>query len=214
METNQDQNDAAYMSLLTRNIPGVGNTPLSSVTSKPDFNLLHITNKRAEALSTTSMSDKQRDAIKTLEKARNDAFFVSEGDEPFQTVHIIPTQSETVFISNPADPRPLPSEAEFLKLLKDAQIVDEDQDVADATCEKIFDLRAILNKSNPGADKIAKALHEVFDYDPSASATSEGNRKVALYRVTLPYSSTRVHLWVLGWVDLHLLGLHTISIES
>ncbi|KAF9976000.1 hypothetical protein BGZ75_000353, partial [Mortierella antarctica] len=93
--------------------------------------------------------------------------------------------------------------------------VEDDEDYASATCERSLDLHTILSSSNPGADKIAKALQDVFLQDPSASAAATSTPPaMALYRVTLPSSATRVHLWILGWVDDHLLGYHTVSIET
>ncbi|KAF9963148.1 hypothetical protein BGZ70_007604, partial [Mortierella alpina] len=104
---------------------------------------------------------------------------------------------------------------EFLTILKNGRLlsVEDDEDYDSATCERSFDLHTILSSSNPGADKIAKALKDVFLQDPAAAASST-SPAMALYRVTLPSSATRVHLWILGWVDDHLQGYHTVSIET
>ncbi|KAF9104703.1 hypothetical protein BGX27_009985 [Mortierella sp. AM989] len=210
------ENDAAYMSMLTRNIPGVGNTPLTSSTLNSSITTLNssstttlLTNKEV----TSTLTDNQRHAIDILEDARKDAYFVSEGEEPFQIVHIIPNHSITPVATDTRAPLPLPTSSELLRLLKDAQFIPTDNsEETPVECEQLLDLKTILNTSNPGAKNIAIALQELFHYDPSRE--SHTNSAVALYRVTLPSSATRIHLWILGWVDGHLLGLHTISIES
>ncbi|KAF8952577.1 hypothetical protein CPC16_012029 [Podila verticillata] len=200
MEPNQDP-DVAYMSLLNRVIPGVGSTPLIT---KPSTNLRHITSTSA---TPSSLTTSQQQAIKTLEDALENALFVSEGEEPYATVHIVPTKTFTS--TAPA----LPSAPELLQILKgiddDLDQGDDDDEVKDGTtCERTTDLKAILAPTNPGHQAIANALHSIFGYDATSST-----HPVALYRVSPP-STTRVHLWVLGWVDHHLLGFHTISIES
>ncbi|KAF9360411.1 hypothetical protein BGX34_007777 [Mortierella sp. NVP85] len=201
---NQDSVDAAYMSLLIRNIQGVGN---NSIQQTPSAATAQIANK--------DLTDKQINAIRTLDEALKDALFVSEGEEPFQTVHIVPKQSIALDASNAvetkdtASHKPLPTDAEFVQLLAEEQLIPDDEDGQDEIlCERSTDLSSILD--NPGCGHITKALQDLFGKD----LTSDENKNVALYRVTLPSSATRVHLWVLGWVDQHLLGLHTISIES
>ncbi|KAF9183796.1 hypothetical protein BGZ51_003750 [Haplosporangium sp. Z 767] len=213
MEPIQDPNDAAYMAMLTRNIPGVGNTPLVATSTKTT----------TPATTEVPATDHQRQAMEILERAITGSLFVSEGDEPFQVVHIVPNGSSfsTAEMSSTDSSLPLPSESEFVRILKNAQLsslgatgqhdIDSDNDEEMTTCEKTSDLQSILRKSNPGTDRIAKALQDIYHYDPSSSTSSA---PVALYRVTLPSSSTRVHLWIVGWVDHHLVGLHTISIES
>ncbi|KAG0195840.1 hypothetical protein BGX28_000530 [Mortierella sp. GBA30] len=210
----QNQNDAAYLSMLTRNIPGVGNTPLSSNASKRSSTSDPLTNRDKNNLNSNDLTEKQRQATKTLDSALSDALFVSEGEEPFQIVHIIPTESSLQSnVSASSSSLPLPTDRELLKILKSARLLPEDDDVDDINCERSFDLQPILDSStSPGADKIAKALKDVFQQDPSS--ISSQLPAMALYRVTLPSSQTRVHLWVLGWVDQHLLGYHTVSIES
>ncbi|KAF9998916.1 hypothetical protein BGZ80_006530 [Entomortierella chlamydospora] len=205
--------DAGYMAMLTRNIPGVGvgNAPLNSAVSPPTI----LTNKNLTGAALT-LTDKQRHAIGILDSATKDAIFVSEGDEPFQTVHLIPKQSDTHLVANNTSaPSPLPTASELLTLLKDAQLISADDDDDEETpieYEQSFDLKAILSSSNPGAQNIADALQQIFQYDLSHG--NQTNPTVALYRVILPSSPTEVHLWILGWVDQHLLGFHTISIES
>ncbi|KAG0353566.1 hypothetical protein BG005_007153 [Podila minutissima] len=209
MEPSQDPTDAAYMSLLNRVIPGVGNMPLTTKpTTKPKP--AHITSM-STSTSPSSLTTTQRQAIKTLEGALENALFVSEGEEPYAAVHIVPTTSFTASTTHPA----LPSAPELRQILKDTGITDdldqgddaEDED--DATCERTMDLKVILAPKNPGHEDIAKALRSIFGYDSTSTSHS-----VALYRISSPASPTRVHLWVLGWVDHHLVGLHTISIES
>lgn len=203
MEPSQDL-DAAYMSLLNRVIPGVGNTPLATKPStKPRQ---HIT---SASTTPSPLTTSQQQALRTLEDALENALFVSEGEEPYATVHIVPTK--TFASTAPA----LPSAPELLQILKDTGIGedldqgdDDGEDQDNTTCERTTDLKAILAPTNPGHQNIAKALHSIFGYD-----TASSTHPVALYRVSPP-SSTRVHLWVLGWVDHHLLGFHTISIES
>ncbi|KAG0026480.1 hypothetical protein BGZ81_006321 [Podila clonocystis] len=207
MEPSQDPADVAYMSLLNRVIPGVGNTPLTTKsTTKPQPTHITSTSTTPSSLTTT-----QQQAIKTLKGALENALFVSEGEEPYATVHIVPTKISTASSTHPA----LPSAPELLQILKDSGISDdldqgddvEDED--DATCERTTDLSAILAPTNPGHQDIDKALHSIFGYDSNSTS-----HPVALYRISSPGSPTRVHLWVLGWIDHHLVGLHTISIES
>ncbi|KAF9345239.1 hypothetical protein BGX26_003362 [Mortierella sp. AD094] len=211
MEPTQSSTDAAYMSMLTRNIPGVGNTPLNSATLNPPTIL---TNKDCLTGAALTLTDKQRHAISVLDGARKDALFVSEGEEPFQIVHLIPKQSDTPHVvTSTSAPSPPPTGSELLTLLKDAQLIPADgNEETPIEYEQSFDLKAILSNSNPGAQNIAVALHQLFQYDLSHG--NHNNPAVALYRVILPSSPTRVHLWILGWIDQHLLGLHTISIES
>jgi len=204
---NQDSVDAAYMSLLTRNIQGVGNNSIQQTPSAATATTAQIANK--------DLTDKQIYAIRTLDEALKDALFVSEGEEPFQTVHIVPKQSIAQDTSNavetedPASHKPLPTNAEFVQLLVEEQLIPDDEDDQDEIlCERSTDLSSILD--NSGCSHITNALQDLF----GKNLTSNENKNVALYRVTLPSSATRVHLWVLGWVDQHLLGLHTISIES
>ncbi|KAF9909017.1 hypothetical protein EC991_009200 [Linnemannia zychae] len=256
--TDDDLNNA-YMNMLNRNIPGVGNNPITpsttttTTTTTPAPTATHLTNKNtANTLLTnttatdSSLTQKQRDAIDTLKASLKDALFVSEGEEPFQTVHISTSASDTTkatATSTPTDTvamttttTSLPTEQEFRTLLYSTHLLpsfqsqqhqlqesqdddndddneDDDQDV----CERSSDLGSILTNANPGSDKIAQALHTIFDYPLSSSAattTAAKDDKVMLYRITDPSSSTRVHIWVLGWIDGDLIGLHTISIES
>lgn len=213
MEPTLDSIDASYMALLTRHIPGVGTNSNSSQQHPPSA-------ASATAHFMSPLTDKQKDAIRILDGAHKDALFVSEGEEPFQTVHIAPKRSiaqdtpTAAATDNAASQQPLPSETEFIRLLQEAQLIPyddgDDHETFKVICERTKDLSSILNEFNTGRGNISKALHDLFGYD----ATFEANNSVALYRVTLPSSTTRVHLWVLGWVDHHLLGLHTISIES
>ncbi|KAF9310204.1 hypothetical protein BG003_008832 [Podila horticola] len=209
MEPSQDPADAAYMSLLNRVIPGVGSMPL---TTKPATKPTPTHIASTSTLTTSSpLTATQQQAIKTLEDALENALFVSEGEEPYATVHIAPTKTFTTSTTHPA----LPSAPELLQILKDTRIAedldqgDSVEDEDDATCERTMDLKAILAPTNPGHQDIAKALHSIFGYDSTSTSHS-----VALYRISSPVSPTRVHLWVLGWVDHHLVGFHTISIES
>ncbi|KAF9952522.1 hypothetical protein BGZ72_006145 [Mortierella alpina] len=219
MDHTMNPNDAAYMSMLTRNIPGVGNTPLTNQSaSKPTASTL-LTNTRTGD-SHSKLTAKQTEATHALETAASGALFVSEGDEPFQLVHIDPrssssSSSASSVSSVTAGSHSLPTDKEFLTILKDAHLlaVNDDEDFDSASCERSFDLHTILNNANTGADKIAKALQDVFHQDPSAAASST-SPAMALYKVILPSSETRVHLWILGWVDHHLLGYHTVSIET
>ncbi|KAI7820057.1 hypothetical protein BC939DRAFT_458821 [Gamsiella multidivaricata] len=219
MDPTQDSTDAAYLSMLTRTIPGVGNTPYVPTASKPTSSISHITNKNT---ATNDLTAHSTHAIAILEHAQQDALFISEGEERFQTVDIfIPsnqshapsslpsTTTTTVTTSSNTAARPLPSESDLLSILKEAQLLPNESDIA---CEQTTDLHIILNQSNPGSDKIQSALLDLFHYDPTASPTQHPT--VALYRVILPSSPTRVHLWILGWVDQHLMGFHTISIET
>ncbi|KAG0258905.1 hypothetical protein BG011_002991 [Mortierella polycephala] len=198
MESTQDPNDAAYMAMLTRKIPGVGDTPLVPTS----------TATATAAKTTAAATDHQRQAMEILERAITGSLFVSEGDEPFQVVHIVPNGSSfstAETSSTDSSSLPLPSESEFVRILKDTQLsslgtisqydINSDNDEELTTCEKTSDLQSILRKSNPGADRIAKALQDIYHYDPSSSTSSA---PVALYRVTLPSSSTRVHLWIVG----------------
>ncbi|KAG0075492.1 hypothetical protein BGZ93_004187, partial [Podila epicladia] len=102
MEPSQDSTDAAYMSLLNRVIPGVGNTPLTTKpTTKPKLN--HITSMSAST-SPSTLTATQQQAIKTLEGAVENALFVSEGEEPYATVHIVPTKTFIASTTRPALP--------------------------------------------------------------------------------------------------------------
>ncbi|KAF9088235.1 hypothetical protein BGX23_007551 [Mortierella sp. AD031] len=266
MDPSQDSLDmVAYMNMLNRNIPGVGNNPLTSATTtttttapppaKPTTTTTtHLTNKTT-TLPTKPLTQNQRHAIDTLNAALKDALYVSEGEEPFQTVHITigtgpgagtaspqPSAAATATTATATATAPsttttsFPSEADFVTLLETAQLLTpsssfslqqaEDDDAK--TCEKSSDLQSILNKSNPGSDKIAQALHDIFGYPSSPSpspiaatttvvnpdSNKKKNDKIMLYRVADPSSSTKVHIWVLGWIDGDLVGVHTISIES
>ncbi|KAF8968661.1 hypothetical protein BGZ46_010825 [Entomortierella lignicola] len=210
MDPDQSSADAAYMSLLTRKIPGVGNSPLDSTTPKlPTL----LTNSSTKGL-TSNLSHQQQTAINTLQDATKDALFVSEGEEQFQAVHIIPSHSDTpaAVTSSSATPSspPLPTSSELLKLLQDAHLIPTDHNNdTDVQCEQSSNLNILLNNSYPGANHIAAALRDLFQNDQG-----QLNPNLALYRVTLPSSPTRVHLWILGWIDHHLFGFHTISIES
>lgn len=209
------------MALLERNIPGVG----MNSNQQPPSNAAATAHLANQDRSVSPSTDKQRAAIRILERALKDALFVSEGEEPFQTVHIVPKHSitegtSTAALADNTTLEPLPTNVEFIQILQEAQLIPADDDNnnhrgdTDVTpkivCERTTDLSSVLNESNTGRDNIGKALHDVFGYD----ATSTPNSNVALYRVTLPSSATRIHFWVLGWVDRHLVGLHTLSIES
>ncbi|KAG0060629.1 hypothetical protein BGZ89_012095 [Linnemannia elongata] len=237
-DINNDIN-AAYMNMLNRNIPGVGNNPLhptSTTTTKPTTTTpTHLTNKSTNAnltSTTPSVTKNQQHAIDTLQAAIKNALYISEGEEPYQTVHISTTTTgttgataETVLTKNTS----FPTEQQFVHLLQTIQLLPsfqqlvqtEDEDEGN-TCEKSFNFQSILNKSNPGSDKLAQALHDVFGLpsNPEEMTTttnttaSPENDKMVLYRVADPSSSTKVHVWVLGWIDGDLIGLHTISIES
>ncbi|KAF9134160.1 hypothetical protein BGW39_007898 [Mortierella sp. 14UC] len=243
--TNDDLNNV-YMNMLNRNIPGVGNNPITpstttTTTTAPaaTATTTHLTNKNtANTLMNTagtggSLTQKQRHAIDALTASLKDALFISEGEEPFQTVHIsIGTSGTTpaTMDTTTASVTTFPTEQEFRTLLhtthllpsfqsqhqqQEAQDGDDDNDDDQDVCERSSDLGSILAKSNPGSDKIAQALHTHFEYPSSSSATTATkNDKVVLYRIADPVSSTRVHIWVLGWIDGDLIGLHTISIES
>ncbi|KAF9999055.1 hypothetical protein BGZ65_005522 [Modicella reniformis] len=217
MEPTLDPSDSAYMSLLTRNIPGVGTRNIPGVGNPPRAaTTAHISNDEA---SMSSLTIKQKEATRALEEAQKVALFVSEGEEPFRTVHIIPRQSitqetlEATGITATTSQQPLPTEAEFIQLLREAQLItiDGDEMMPEIKCERTTDLTAIQNNTYPDWNKIEKALCDLFGYGVS---TAGENATVALYRVTLPSCMTKVHLWVVGWVDHHLLGLHTISIET
>ncbi|KAG0300812.1 hypothetical protein BGZ97_003069 [Linnemannia gamsii] len=240
MDPSQESYDGlntAYMNMLNRNIPGVGNNPLNTTTTKPT----HLTNKTKDttsATATTLLTQNQRHAIDTLQAAIKDAFYVSEGEEPYQTVHITTTTTTTTGATAlKKTTTSFPTEQEFVTLLHATQLlpsfqqqqqqVQEDEDEGN-TCEKSSNLQSILNTSNPGSDKLAKALQDVFGYCSSSSSTEANTTttataaattapkddKMVLYRVADPSSSTKVHIWVLGWIDNDLIGLHTISIES
>ncbi|KAF9575135.1 hypothetical protein EC968_004361 [Mortierella alpina] len=226
MDNTINPNDAAYLSMLTRNIPGVGNTPLNNQSASTPTTSALLTNNKPGL--NTKLTTKQTEATHALETAASGALFVSEGDEPFQLVHIDPhptssssssssslSSSTSKPVGTTASSPALPTETEFLSILKKGHLlaVDDDDDFDSASCERSFDLQTILSSSNPGADKICKALQDVFLQDPLAAASS-ASPALALYRVTLPSSETRVHLWILGWVDHHLLGYHTVSIET
>ncbi|KAI1320171.1 hypothetical protein EDD11_001775 [Mortierella claussenii] len=200
----QDPNDAAYMSLLTRTIPGVGDTLSTTSASNTTVNLSKHQDQK-------NLTEKQWHAIKVLEEAQKDALYISEGEEPFQTVCIVPEPSGTAAgaARKEALSTPLPTGTELLQFLRNGHVLSEQEDMSNVTCEISSGLDMILNKSNPGADRIAKALQDIFQYDSSMEPST-----VALYRVALPSSPTKVHLWILGWIDGHLLGFHTISIES
>ncbi|KAF9909666.1 hypothetical protein BX616_011097 [Lobosporangium transversale] len=218
MEPTDNANDAAYMSMLTRNIPGVGNTPLNFTPSKATTTAT-ITFNLNNFIAVEALTDKQRSAIKILQEAQKDTLFVSEGEEPFQYVHINPKQRAavtTINADNSSSQPPLPTGHEFLKLLETNQVSSDEQEITNAVCEATPDLSTILNKANPGSHKIAKALEDVFHFNANKNGEIQSLKdpKVALYRVILPSSPTRVHLWTLGWVDNHLLGFYTISIES
>ncbi|KAF9299236.1 hypothetical protein BGZ88_012203 [Linnemannia elongata] len=204
-DNNNDDINAAYMNMLNRNIPGVGNNPLhptSTTTTKPTTTAsTHLTNKSTNAnltSTTPSVTKNQQHAIDTLQAAIKNALYISEGEEPYQTVHISTTTTGTT-----------------------GATAETDEEEGN-TCEKSFNFQSILNKSNPGSDKLAQALHDVFGLpsDPEEMTTttnttaSPENDKMVLYRVADPSSSTKVHVWVLGWIDGDLIGLHTISIES
>ncbi|KAG0326929.1 hypothetical protein BGZ99_008693 [Dissophora globulifera] len=215
MDPPQDLNDAAYMAMLTRNIPGVGTAPVAStsVSNPPASDAGHITSNNHSVASTT-LTDKQRRAIQALDAARHGAFFVSEGDEPFETAHIVPSSlvaATTTTEASTTDQRPAPTAAELLAILRDAQLIN-DEDAMDADCEKDPHLRDILEVPYPGAKELARTVCDLFNYD--ATSASKETSTVALYRVSLPSSPARIHIWILGWIDQHLIGLHTISIET
>jgi len=216
MDQEQSKDDIAYMSLLTRDVPGVGTKPL--VATGTDNR-----QKIDPSSPASTLSDSQHRAIKTLEAALKDALFVSEGEESFETVHIVPKKHIATSSSNNL---PLPTEAEFLQLAGEMHLIsddpeDQDDDAEDLSCERTFDLKSVLASTNPGADKIEHALRDIFHYHTTGSqhtSTQTGEKgskegPLALYRVTAA-SSTRVHVWVLGWVDQELIGFHTVSIES
>lgn len=237
-DNNNDYINAAYMNMLNRNIPGVGNNPLhptsttTTTTTKPATT--HLTNKSTNAnlTSTSSVTKNQQHAIDTLQAAIKDAFYISEGEEPYQTVHISTATTgitgatpETALTKNTS----FPTEQEFVTLLQTTQLLpsfqqltqteDEDEDEGNF-CEKSSNFQSILNKSNPGSDQLAQVLHDIFGlpFTPEVTTTTTTsvpeNDKMVLYRVADPSSSTKVHIWVLGWIDGDLIGLHTISIES
>ncbi|KAF8939062.1 hypothetical protein BGZ47_008330 [Haplosporangium gracile] len=227
-QDNNDDINASYMNMLNRNIPGVGNNPLIPVTTttRP----AHLTNKITNSnLTMSPVTENQRRAIETLQTALKDAFYISEGEEPYQTVHIS-TITGTASTTDLTKTTSFPTEQEFVTLLHTTQLLssfqqltqNEDED-EESTCEKSFDLQSILTKSNPGSEKLAQALHDVFGLSSSskvstttttAAVDTTKNDKMVLYRVADPSSSTKVHVWVLGWIDGDLIGLHTISIES
>ncbi|KAK3831395.1 MAG: hypothetical protein JOS17DRAFT_745204 [Linnemannia elongata] len=234
-DNNNDDINAAYMNMLNRNIPGVGNNPLhptsTTTTTKPTTT--HLTNKSTNAnlTSTSSVTKNQQHAIDTLQAAIKDALYISEGEEPYQTVHISTTTSgatpDTALTKNTS----FPTEQEFVTLLQTTQLLpsfqqltqteDEDEDEDEGNfCEKSSNFQSILNKSNPGSERLAQVLHDVFGLpstqDVTATTTTSvpENDKMVLYRVADPSSSTKVHIWLLGWIDGDLIGLHTISIES
>ncbi|KAG0372407.1 hypothetical protein BGX24_000298 [Mortierella sp. AD032] len=247
---NNDDLNNAYMNMLNRNIPGVGNNPLVPSTTTntttgatTTISTTHLTNKNTTptsattAMSTTGLTQKQRHAIDTLQASLKDALFISEGEEPFQTVHISTatgTKGATTALTTTTTSS-FPTEQEFRTLLHTTHLLpsfqslqeaqDEDED-ANNTCERSSDLHSVLSKSNPGSDKIAQALHTIFGNSSlsssPATATSASdntnkrttNDKVMLYRIADPSSFTRVHIWILGWIDGDLIGLHTVSIES
>ncbi|KAF9435819.1 hypothetical protein BGZ76_005473 [Entomortierella beljakovae] len=200
MDQNQNS-EAAYMSMLTRNIPGVGTAPFSSTTTTPATPTTTLLTNFSGPSS--ALTDTQSHAINILEGAIKDALFVSEGEEPFQVVHIIPNQSAPIVDSNMSTPPPPPSSEELLKILNDSLHIPLEDNGILTQCEQLSDLKAITDDSNPGGKRIAVALKEIF-----------GSQPVTLYRVILPSSSTSIHLWILGWSGRHLLGLHTISIET
>ncbi|KAG0056937.1 hypothetical protein BGZ83_002877 [Gryganskiella cystojenkinii] len=216
----QNPDDIAYMNLLTREIPGVGGKPLTPAHRNGSAKE-KISTKLASSSST--MTENQRSAIKTLETALEDALFVSEGEEPFETVHLIPKKHSSAATATPVAHTPLPTEKEFLTMVKEMRLItddseDEADDTEDLTCARTCDLNSVLSSSNPGADKIARALRDIFHYHASKhtskdQSAKESDKVLALYRVSVA-SSTKVHIWVLGWVDQHLIGFHTISIES
>ncbi|GJJ73799.1 hypothetical protein EMPS_06157 [Entomortierella parvispora] len=210
MDQEQNKDDIAYMSLLTRDIPGVGAKPLVAAKTNSQ--------KKIDSNSSAStLSDNQRRAIKTLEVALEDAIFVSEGEEPFEIVHIPKEHAATPSSSS----LPLPTEAEFLQLIEEMHLISEDDDVEELSCERTFDLKQVLANTHPGAKKIEHALRDIFHYHAIGSqhiATQTGDKEeeeglLALYRVTVA-SSTRVHIWVLGWVDQFLVGFHTEKSRS
>ncbi|KAG0275560.1 hypothetical protein BGZ96_003745 [Linnemannia gamsii] len=236
MDPSQDSNDDlnnAYMNMLNRNIPGVGSNPfIPTTTAKPT----HLTNESKDtttATATTTMTQNQRHAIDSLQAAIKDALYISEGEEPYQTVHITTTTTTTGATALKKTTTSFPTEQQFLALLHTTQLLpsfqqqqqqqlQEDED-EENTCEKSSNLQSILNKSNPGSDKLAQALQDVFGYSSSSSTqattttaatTAPKDDKMVLYRIADPSSSTMVHIWALGWIDGDLIGLHTISIES
>jgi ATP-dependent exoDNAse (exonuclease V) beta subunit len=237
-----DYLNAAYMSMLNRNITGVGNNPITTATGlvTTTTTTTHLTNKNTtDTLTNTtatqgSLTQKQIYAIDILSASLKDALFISEGEEPFQTVHISTgTGSTTPATTTTVTATPLPTEQELRTLLHTTRLLpsfqslqeqqqaqdpdnDNDDDDEQDVCERSSDLGSILTHTDPGSEKITRALNAVFDYPLSSSAatTTTKNDKVMLYRITDPSSSTRVHIWILGWVDGDLIGLHTVSIES
>ncbi|KAF9144075.1 hypothetical protein BGX30_013872 [Mortierella sp. GBA39] len=232
-DNNNDDINAAYMNMLNRNIPGVGNNPLrptSTTITKPTT--MHLSNKSTNAnlTSTPSVTKNQQHAIDTLQAAIKDALYISEGEEPYQTVHISPTTTGTAGATAATKNTSFPTEQEFVTLLQTSQLLpsfqqltqteDKDEDERN-TCEKSSNFRSILNESNPGSDKLTQVLHDIFGLPSTpevmtattVTAVPE-NDKMVLYRVADPSSSTKVHIWILGWIDGDLIGLHTIAIES
>ncbi|KAF9154632.1 hypothetical protein BG015_000398, partial [Linnemannia schmuckeri] len=232
-QDNNDDINAAYMNMLNRNIPGVGNNPLTPITTTTTTTTTrptHLTNKTIDSTLTMSpVTENQRHAIDTLQAAVKDALYISEGEEPYQTVHIS-TTTGTAPTSALTKTTSFPTEQEFATILHTTQLLpsfqqltqNEDED-EESICEKSSNLQSILNKSNPGSEKLAQALHDIFGFSSSsnvstttttAAVDTTKNDKMVLYRVADPSSSTKVHVWVLGWIDGDLVGLHTISIES
>ncbi|KAF9544092.1 hypothetical protein EC957_012387 [Mortierella hygrophila] len=235
-DNNNDDINAAYMNMLNRNIPGVGNNPLHPTSTIAKPTTMHLSNKSTNAnhTSTPSVTKNQQHAISTLQAAIKDALYISEGEEPYQTVHISPTTTTgtagaiaaTALTKNTS----FPTEQEFVTLLQTSQLLpsfqqlteteDEDEDEGN-TCEKSSNFRSVLNESNPGSDKLAQAFHDIFGLPSTPEVMTATtitvvpeNDKMVLYRVADPSSSTKVHIWILGWIDGDLIGLHTIAIES
>ncbi|KAF9928347.1 hypothetical protein FBU30_002428 [Linnemannia zychae] len=217
-----DNNDinTAYMNMINRNIPGVGANPI--IPSTP------ITSAAIAIPSDSTLTQNQRNAIDTLRTVVKDAFFVSEGEEPYQVVYIPAspaTSASTAANTSAMISRAFPTGQEFIDLLHAAQLLPESdhQQVQENKetniCERSSNLQSVLSTSNPGSDKIAHALYTIFGYQPpalssDAAVSKNEDSKVMLYRIEDPSSSTRVHIWVLGWIDGDLIGIHTLSIES
>ncbi|KAF9402242.1 hypothetical protein BGZ94_004988, partial [Podila epigama] len=185
-QDNNDPNNVAYMALLNRNIPGVGTTALNKATDQTRAAQKPQSHSVAQQGVSTSLTEKQRHAIQTLEKALENAPYVSEGEEPYETVHIVPPSKlqDAVALHTETDTKvdpTLPSATQLLQALKELSMIEDtddgenDLDHDDAVCEQTFDLATILASSNPGHKEIATALHTIFGYDPSQSTRNSSN---------------------------------------
>ncbi|KAF9972778.1 hypothetical protein BGZ73_004029 [Actinomortierella ambigua] len=212
-------NDNAYMAMLTRNIPGVGQ-PAPAATGGP-----------ASTLSAhAELTPLQDSAINVLAKAAEGALFVTEGEAPLEPVCIpasllaqtetslsptwqLQQQQQLASSSSSSGGGPgiarrssltshhLPSPTEFLTILhflKNSKSFSTllaslppatPADESNVQCEVVSDIRSVLHPSDPGMAAVIEALTYLFLTKPTTNASVAD---APLPTATLPSMSTQL----------------------